>query len=87
MKTVLIIRKKLMKIDTVLKWLATVILIVGTFVNATFPNLYPLGPGLLALGGIVWLMVSLIWREPALIVTNAVLSTVGIVGIALFYFA
>jgi len=76
-----------MKIDSILKWAATVILIIGTFVNATFPNLYPLGPALLAAGGIVWLIVSFMWKEPALIVTNAVLSAVGIIGIALFYLA
>ena len=76
-----------MKIDSILKWAATVILIVGTFVNATFPNLYPLGPALLAAGGIVWLIVSFMWKEPALIVTNAVLSAVGIIGISLFCLA
>ena len=76
-----------MKIDSILKWVATAILIIGTFVNATFPNLYPLGPALLAAGGIVWLIVSIMWKEPALIVTNAVLSAVGIIGISLFYLA
>lgn len=76
-----------MKTDSILKWTATVILIIGTFINATFPNLYPLGPALLALGGIVWLVVSFMWKEPALIVTNGVLSAVGVIGIALFYFA
>jgi hypothetical protein len=73
------------KIDQILKWIATAILIVGTFVNAGFPELYPIGPMTLALGGVFWLMVSLIWREPALIVTNIVLTTVGIGGIVLYY--
>ena len=27
-----------------LKWIATAVLIVGTFVNAGFPELYPVGP-------------------------------------------
>jgi hypothetical protein len=44
-----------------------------------------MGPMLLALGGVFWLLVSLIWREPALIVTNIVLTTVGIGGILLYY--
>ena len=73
------------KIDQILKWIATVILIVGTVVNAGFPELYPMGPMLLALGGVFWLLVSLIWKEPALIVTNIVLTTVGIGGILLYY--
>ena len=52
------------KTDQILKWIATFTLIVGTFVNAGFPHLYPIGPMLLAMGGIVWLIVSVIWKEP-----------------------
>jgi hypothetical protein len=40
---------------------------------------------LLALGGIIWLVVSVIWKEPALITTNAVLTITGIGGIMLYY--
>ena len=58
-------------------------LIIGTFINAGFPELYPLVPGLLALGGAVWVIVSFMWKEPALIITNAVLTIVGIAGIML----
>ena len=36
-----------------LKWVATAILIVGTFVNAGFPELYPVGTLILSKGGIV----------------------------------
>jgi hypothetical protein len=68
-----------------LKWLATAILIIGTFVNAGFPELYPAGPLLLAMGGIVWLIVSFLWKEPALIVTNLVLTAMGFGGILLYY--
>ena len=75
-----------MKIDSILKWVATIILIVGTFVNAAFPNFYPLGPALLAAGGVVWLIVSIMWKEPALIVTNGVLTVVGVGGIAAYFF-
>ena len=68
-----------------LKWLATAILIIGTFVNAGFPELYPAGPLRLAMGGIVWLIVSILWKEPALIVTNLVLTAMGFGGILLYY--
>lgn len=68
-----------------LKWIATAVLIVGTFVNAGFPELYPIGPLLLAMGGVIWLIVSFLWKEPALIVTNLVLTTVGFGGILLYY--
>jgi|TARA_B100001741_G_C16490584_1_gene569472 hypothetical protein len=78
-----ILNNKALKIDVILKWVATLILIIGTFINAGFPELYPLGPGLLALGGAVWLIVSFMWKEPALIITNGVLTIVGISGIIL----
>jgi hypothetical protein len=68
-----------------LKWIATTVLIIGTFVNAGFPELYPIGPLLLAMGGVIWLIVSFLWKEPALIVTNLVLTTVGFGGILLYY--
>ena len=73
------------KTGKTLKWLATAILIIGTFVNAGFPELYPIGPLLLASGGVVWLIVSFLWKEPALIVTNLVLTAMGFGGILLYY--
>ena len=72
-----------MKIDTLLKWLATAILIVGAGINAF--GIYPLGAIILALGGLIWLAVSCMRREPSLIVTNAVLFLVGTGGIVLNY--
>ena len=58
-------------LNTVLKWLGTVTLIVGTAVNSL--GYYPAGPLILLVGGIFWLIVSIRWREPALIVTNLVM--------------
>jgi len=62
-----------------LKWLGTGILIVGTGVNSL--GYYPLGPLILAVGGILWLIVSIRWREPALIATNAVMFICGAAGL------
>lgn len=73
-----------MKIDHVLKWLATVLLIIGTGVNSL--GVYPAGALILAAGGVLWLVVSLMWREPALIVTNAVMLITGVAGLAWVYF-
>ena len=78
-----ILNNKALKIDVILIWVATLILLIVTFIIAGFPELYPLGPGVLALGGAVWLIVSFMWKEPALIITNAVLTIVGIAGIML----
>ena len=61
-----------------LKWIATAILIIGTAVNSA--GYYPLGPALLFLGGVVWLVVAVRWREPALIVTNGAMSLTAVLG-------
>lgn len=68
-----------MKLDQILKWVATATLIVGTVFNAGFPDLYPVGPLILAAGGYIWLVVSIIWKDWALIATNIVMSTTGLV--------
>ena len=68
-----------MKVDQILKWVATATLIVGTVFNAGFPDLYPVGPLILAAGGYIWLVVSIIWKDWALIATNIVMSTTGLV--------
>lgn len=67
-----------------LKWLATVTLIIGTAVNSL--GFYPAGPVILIIGGTLWLTVSIRWKEPALIVTNAIMSLTAIVGVAFNYF-
>ena len=59
-----------------MKWTATVILILGTAVNGL--GYYPLGPLLLVLGGVVWLAVAIKVRDVPLIVTNLVMSVVGL---------
>jgi hypothetical protein len=67
-----------------LKWIATAILIVGTAVNSL--GYYPEGPIILAIGGILWLIVSIRWREPSLIVVNSVMTATGIAGLVAKYF-
>lgn len=67
-----------------LKWVATAILIVGTAVNSL--GYYPAGPIILAIGGILWLIVSIRWREPSLIVVNSVMTATGVAGLVAKYF-
>ena len=59
-----------------MKWTATVILILGTAVNGL--GYYPLGPLLVVVGGVVWLAVAIKVRDVPLIVTNLVMSVVGL---------
>jgi hypothetical protein len=67
----------------ILKWTATAILIIGTGINSL--GFYPLGPIVLDICGLFWLWVACIWREPSLIVTNTVMSLVGISGLLIQY--
>jgi hypothetical protein len=62
-----------------LKWTATAILILGTAVNGL--GYYPLGPLLLVLGGAIWLAVAIRVRDTPLIVTNLVMSLVGLAAV------
>lgn len=67
------------KTNTILKWTATAILIVGTAVNGL--GMYPEGPALLVLGGFIWLIVAVRIKDAPLIVTNLVMATVGLAAI------
>lgn len=62
--------------DWYLKWVATITLIVGTGVNGL--GFYPLGPIILVVGGTMWFGVSLLWKEPSLIVTNGIMTLTGL---------
>ena len=73
-----------MNVTFYLKWIATVVLIIGTGVNSL--GYYPEGPIILVLGGMFWTAVSIIWRETSLIVTNSVMLLTGIGGLILHYF-
>jgi len=67
-----------------LKWVGTAVLIVGTLINSL--GYYPTGPLMLSAGGILWLIVSIRWREPALIATNAVMFICGAGGLIWRFF-
>ena len=62
-----------------IKWLATAILIVGTGVNSL--GFYPAGPIMLIVGGFIWLFVAVRIKDRPLIVTNLVMSLVGLAGV------
>ena len=61
----------------VLKWVATVTLIIGFgLMSAGITE----GWYLQITGGILWLTAALIIKDKALIVTNGAMTTVGIIG-------
>lgn len=61
------------------KWIATAILIAGTFVNGL--GYYPQGPIILVIGGFIWLAVAIRVKDWPLIITNLVMSTVGLAAV------
>lgn len=65
------------------KWFATATLIVGTFLNSF--GFYPAGPIILWLGGVMWLIVAIYWREASLIITNVVMTIAGAVGLIYYW--
>jgi hypothetical protein len=72
-----------MKTDQILKWVATGILIVGSLINSL--GYYPAGPMILGLGAIVWLIVSIMWKEMSLIVTNLIFAVITTIGLIIYY--
>ena len=76
-----------MKLDIILKWTGTVILIAGTGINASALYPYPVGPFVLAVGGLIWTIVGLLWREWSLIILNGGLTILGFGGILANYLA
>ena len=69
--------------DKYLKWVATAFLMLGAALNSL--NIYPWGPIANLFGGGCWLIVSIMWREAALITTNLVLSAITIIGLYITY--
>jgi hypothetical protein len=64
--------KKIKIMDKYLKWVATLFLMIGVGANSL--AIYPAGPLFTLAGGLTWLIVSIMWKEAALITTNIVLS-------------
>jgi hypothetical protein len=69
------------KLDWYIKWSATVVVCAGAL--AASLNIYPLGPVLQNLGSLLWLIVSIMWREYSLIAVNAVVLVIYTVGLAI----
>ena len=69
--------------DKYLKWVATGFLMIGAALNSL--NIYPWGPIANLFGGGTWLIVSIMWKEAALITTNLVLSAITVVGLYITY--
>jgi hypothetical protein len=67
------------KVEFVLEWFATVLLIFG--VALTSWNIYPLNIYVSLAGNFAWLLVALLWRKWSLITIQFVIILIYIAGV------
>lgn len=66
------------RIDNI-KWTATALVIIATAFNSL--GYYPIGPIINAAAAMLWCIVSVAWKDKALMVTNFTIATVCILGL------
>lgn len=76
---------KTMPAVELIKWTSTVILTIGTLVNAL--GYYPVGPLILMVGGFGWLAAAIKCKDNALIAVNLIMTLVAIGGMIYHYIA
>tara|TARA_R110000787_G_scaffold116919_1_gene227296 strand:+ start:889 stop:1146 length:258 start_codon:yes stop_codon:yes gene_type:complete len=69
--------------DWYLKWIASVLLIIGTILTSN--NIFPLNLYFHSLGLFGWFIVSIIWNDRALLVINAVSLAILVNGMVADY--
>ena len=70
-------------LDWYIKWIASVVLVVGVILTSN--NIYPLNLMVHALGMFGWFIVAIIWNDRALLVINAVSLVLLINGLVSYY--
>ena len=70
-------------LDWYIKWIASVVLVVGVILTSN--NIYPLNLMVHAVGMFGWFIVAIIWNDRALLVVNAVSLSLLLNGLVAFY--
>ena len=70
-------------LDWYVKWIASVILVVGVILTSN--NIYPYNLMVHALGMFGWFIVAIIWNDRALLVINAVSLVLLLNGLVSYY--
>jgi hypothetical protein len=73
-----------LKLDSIFKWVATVILVMGSVMNGM--NLYPWAQITLMIGGVCWFIVAYMWRDYALMATNGIMNLAVLGGLLYNFF-
>ena len=69
--------------DWYVKWIASVVLVVGVILTSN--NIYPLNLMVHAIGMFGWFIVAIIWNDRALLVINAVSLVLLLNGLVSYY--
>jgi hypothetical protein len=69
--------------DWYVKWIASILLIIGTILTSN--NIFPLNLYFHSLGLFGWFIVSIIWNDRALLVINAVSLAILVNGMVADY--
>ena len=69
--------------DWYVKWIASVVLVVGVILTSN--NIYPLNLMVHAVGMFGWFIVAIIWNDRALLVVNAVSLALLLNGLVSYY--
>ncbi len=69
--------------DWYVKWIASVVLVVGVILTSN--NIYPLNLMVHAIGMFGWFIVAIIWNDRALLVVNTVSLALLLNGLVSYY--
>ena len=67
------------RIEFLFEWGSTIILLCGAALTSL--NIYPMNVFLSIVGNLGWLVVSIMWRKPSLIVIQLVISFIYVAGL------
>jgi energy-coupling factor transporter transmembrane protein EcfT len=70
-------------LDWYIKWIASIILVVGVILTSN--NIYPLNLIVHAIGMFGWFIVAIVWNDRALLVINAVSLALLLNGLVAYY--
>jgi len=72
------------KLLSITKWTATNLLVISVALNGL--GIYPWGPIVAILGGILWLIAACYMNDMPLIMTNLLMTSVGIFAVGYNYY-
>ncbi|NDB61336.1 hypothetical protein EB001_23295 [bacterium] len=67
------------KVEFFFEWASTIILLSGAALTSL--NIYPMNVFLSIVGNLGWLVVSIMWRKPSLIVIQLVITVIYVAGL------